>query len=159
MYLLHLPAPVAYTSHMIRTRTAGGIVIGPSGTIAMVRHRNSDMWLFPKGHHEDNESDEEAARREIHEETGIANLEYLDDLGSYERNPIFPNGKSDLTTMKEIRMFLFLAPDGAQLAPSFEIAEAKWVPLAQVVDTIGNPRDRAWFVGMFERVRQSVVRD
>lgn len=144
---------------MIRTRTAGGIVIGPSGTIAMVRHRNSDLWLFPKGHHEMNESDEAAARREIHEETGVANLEYLDDLGSYERNPILPNGQSDLTTMKEVHMYLFMAPQGAVLAPSFEIAEAKWVPLSQVVDAIGNPRDRAWFVSVFERVRQAVMRD
>jgi 8-oxo-dGTP pyrophosphatase MutT (NUDIX family) len=148
-----------YTAPMIRTRTAGGIVIGPAGTIAMVRHRNSDMWLFPKGHHEMDETDEQAARRETYEETGISDLEYIDDLGSYERHPILPSGESDLSTLKEIRMYLFMAPASAQLAPSFEIAEARWVPLSQVVDTVGNPRDRAWFVSVFERVRQAVMRD
>jgi 8-oxo-dGTP pyrophosphatase MutT (NUDIX family) len=45
-------------------RTAGGIVIGNGGTIVMVRSKNSESWLFPKGHIEEGETDEEAARRE-----------------------------------------------------------------------------------------------
>lgn len=156
--LLDMP-PGPSSTPLIRTKTAGGIVIGPAGAIAMVRHKNSSMWLFPKGHHEADETDEAAARREIYEETGLANLEYLDDLGSYERHPILPNGESDTGTMKAIRMFLFAAPGGATLAPSFEIAEARWVPFASVADTVGNPRDRAWFIGVFERIRQAVMRD
>lgn len=145
---------------LIHTRTAGGIVLGPSGTIAMVQHcNNTDTWLFPKGHHEDRESDEEAARREIYEETGITNLEYLDDLGSYHRHPILPNGDTDTSTMKEIHMFLFAAPRDAVLAPSFEISKAKWVPFAQVIDEIGNKKDAVWFTTVFERVRQAIMRD
>lgn len=144
---------------MIHTRTAGGIVLNEHGAVAMVRHKNSDMWLFPKGHLEVDESDEDAARREIHEETGIAKLEYLDDLGSYERHPILPNGQPDTGTMKEICMFLFQTSGNAELSPSFEIVEAKWVPLAHVASTIGNPVDGAWFARVFDRVREAVTRD
>ena len=43
---------------MKRTRSAGGIVIGDSGTIALVRNSRGDgSWLFPKGHLEAGEED------------------------------------------------------------------------------------------------------
>ncbi len=143
-----------------RTRSVGGIVLGEGGTIAMVRHRNSNgAWLFPKGKPESGESDEETARREIAEESGLTNLELIDDLGTYERHPVLPDGSEDRTEMKEIRMYLFLAPHGAHLAPTMEIDAARWVPLKQVIDESGNARDRAWFTRVFERIRQAVQRD
>lgn len=36
-----------------------------------------DFWYFPKGHIEQGETEEEAARREIGEETGIADAEFV----------------------------------------------------------------------------------
>ncbi|MBU2220800.1 NUDIX domain-containing protein, partial [Patescibacteria group bacterium] len=84
-----------------RTRCAGGIVLGDSGTIALVRNQKSTLWFFPKGKIDPGETDEEAARREIEEETGLTNLEYIDDLGSYERPRIHKDG-SDHTEIKDI---------------------------------------------------------
>jgi 8-oxo-dGTP pyrophosphatase MutT (NUDIX family) len=145
---------------LFRSRSAGGIVLGNAGMIAMVRHRNGNgAWLFPKGHIDEGESDEEAARREIHEEAGLAGLELIDDLGTYERHPILPDGSEKRSEMKEIHMYLFSAPPDAVLAPTMEIDEARWVPLPRVVDEIGNVAVRAWFVSVFERVRQAVQRD
>lgn len=138
----------------------GGIVIGDHGTIAMVRHSVSNgAWLFPKGHAEEGESDEAAARREIAEEAGLANLELLDDLGTYERYHLNPDGTDDRTELKEIHMFLFAAPMGAVTAPSMEMDGAKWVPFRQVADVCGSAADRAWFASVFERVRQAIQRD
>lgn len=142
---------------MHRARTAGGIVLGDHGTIAMVRR--SDAWLFPKGHVDPGESDEEAARREIAEEIGIADLEYIDDLGTYERFRIREDGSDDPAYLKEIHMFLFAAPPHAELAPTLEIKEARWVSLSKIVGEIGHPKDKAWFVSVFERVRLAVQRD
>jgi 8-oxo-dGTP pyrophosphatase MutT (NUDIX family) len=143
-----------------RSRSMGGIVLGDHGTIAMVRHRNSNgSWLFPKGKAEAEETDEQAARREIAEEAGLTNLELLDDLGSYERHPILPDGTEDRTEMKEIHMYLFAAEPGATLAPTMEIDAARWIPLQNVVIECGNVTDGAWFARMFERIRQSVQRD
>ena len=133
--------------------TAGGIVIGDGGTIAMVRSKNSQSWLFPKGHIEKNETAEEAAIREITEETGLTNLEYIDDLGSFVRAD------------KMIHMFLFAAPAHAQLKPTLEIEEAKWVPFREVAEILGTPntewfvKDRAWFATVFDRVREAIQRD
>ena len=70
---------------MNKAKCAGGIVIGDGGDIAMVRSKNSQSWLFPKGHIEAGETDEETALREIQEETGLKNLEYIDDLGEFTR--------------------------------------------------------------------------
>ena len=134
-------------------QTAGGIVIGDGGAIAMVMSKNSQSWLFPKGHIDDGETDEEAAVRELHEETGLTNLEYIDDLGTFVRGE------------KSIHMYLFLAPPHSKLTASMEILEAKWVPFREVADVLGTPhtewfvKDRAWFATVFERVRQAIQRD
>lgn len=145
---------------ILRTRSVGGIVIGDGGTIAMVRNRNGNgAWLFPKGHTEPGESDEETARREIAEETGLHNLELLGDLGSYERHPILPDGSEDLNEMKEIKMFLFAAAPGSELTPTLEIESACWVPYQKVATENGNARDRVWYASIFNRVREAIQRD
>ncbi len=144
-------------------RTAGAIVIGDGGAIAMVRSTNSESWLFPKGHIDEGETDEEAAIREIKEETGLTGLEYIDDLGFYTR----PSVKGSTTNFNEklIHMYLFLAPPHTVLTPSMEILEARWVPFREVADVLGTPhtewfvKDRAWFANVFDRVRQAIQRD
>ncbi|OLS28438.1 MAG: RNA pyrophosphohydrolase [Candidatus Heimdallarchaeota archaeon LC_2] len=40
-------------------------------------HKKIQTWLPPGGHIEQNENPEEAARREIQEETGIVNIEFI----------------------------------------------------------------------------------
>ena len=141
-----------------RTVTAGGIVLGDSGTIAMVS-RQPDAWLFPKGHVEEGETLEQAARREIEEETGLTGLELIDDLGSYERHGILKDGTDDPQTLKTIHMFLFAAQPSAILSPTLEIREARWVSFSKIIEQIGNAKDKAWFVTVFERVRQAIQRD
>lgn len=139
---------------------AGGIVLGERGTIAMIRNRGgSGAWLFPKGHIEPGESDEAAARREIEEETGLTNLELIDDLGTYERYGMRIDGTDNLDNPKEIHMFLFVAEPHAELKPAHEIEEARWVSLSHIATEIGNVKDKAWFITVFERVRQAVQRD
>jgi 8-oxo-dGTP pyrophosphatase MutT (NUDIX family) len=146
---------------MKHSRAAGGIVIGDGGTIAMVRGKGSEYWLFPKGHIEDGESDEDAARREIQEEAGAGPLEYIDDLGSYERPPLAQLASGNITEMKEIHMFLFSAVPGASLSPedAEEIDEAMWVPYREVAERIGNTKDKVWFASVFDRVREAIQRD
>ena len=157
--------PVELTENKIGNvdNTAGGIVIGDGGAIAMVLSKNSSAWLFPKGHIEDGETDEEAAIREIQEETGLTGLEYIDDLGFFMRPAV--HGASSSFSEKSIHMFLFLAPPHSKLVPSMEITDARWVPFREVADVLGTPhtdwfiRDRAWFANVFDRVRQAIQRD
>jgi 8-oxo-dGTP pyrophosphatase MutT (NUDIX family) len=143
-----------------RTRTAGGVVLGDHGTIALVCRTGGKGWTFPKGHIEEGETDEEAARREIQEETGLTDLERIDDLGSYERFRIGKNGTDDdRSELKEVHLYLFAAPMHATLVPSTEIGEAEWVSLSHVIDRLPHPKDRAWFTTVFERIREAIQRD
>ena len=71
--------------------SAGGIVLGPDGKIVLVCQRGNS-WSFPKGHVEDGELPLDAAKREIFEETGIMDAEFIKELGSYERYSIGKNG-------------------------------------------------------------------
>jgi len=51
--------------------TASAVVVGPRGTALHV-HKLLGIWLQPGGHVEAGEAPWEAARREAHEETGLA---------------------------------------------------------------------------------------
>lgn len=133
-------------------------MLGDHGTIALVRNRKETLWFFPKGHVEPGETDEDAARREIHEETGLTDLELIDDLGSYVRPRILPDDTYG-TELKGIHMFLFAAVPHAELAPSHEIEESTWISFPRVSESLQDPKDRAWFVTVFERVRQAIQRD
>ena len=143
-----------------RTYSTGGIVLSERGEVALVRHRISNgAWLFPKGHPEEGEDDETAARREIQEEAGLTDLEYIADLGSYERHHLLPDGTEDPGEIKTIQMYLFSAPSGSIPSPSAEMDGARWVPLSHTGSEVGNVADQAWFARVYERVREAVQRD
>lgn len=147
-------------TEIVRIRAAGGIVLGDQATVAMIRHQNGNgTWFFPKGRCEPGETEEETARREIAEETGLTSLEFLDDLGMYERYHMAPNGAIERSQIKEIHMFLFAAEPHAALAPSHEIAEARWIPLSRVMSVGGSARDKAWFTTVHDRIREALRRD
>lgn len=142
-----------------RTRSAGGIVIGDGGRIALVRNDGGKGWTFPKGHVDEGETDEQTAHREIKEECGITELEYIDNLGSYERYRIGPNGNDDETSeLKEIHLYLFMTSQ-KDLVPTTEIAEAKWIPYREVAEMLTHPKEKVWFASVFDRVREAIQRD
>jgi len=76
--------PSGYPEHI----SAGGVVIRLENDevyVALTREDDFDEYVLPKGHIEEGESLIEAARREIHEETGIKQLKLIDKLGVRER--------------------------------------------------------------------------
>lgn len=143
----------------MHTRSAGGIVLGDGGTVALVQSRASGFWTFPKGHVDEGESDEDAARREIAEEAGLTELELLDDLGEYERPHIMRDGSDDPDEIKSIHMYLFAAPPHAVIMASHEMQNARWVPFRELAENIAYLKDRVWFSTVAPRVREAIQRD
>ena len=68
--------------------SAGGVIIRIEGNkllIALIKDPEFDDYLLPKGRLEKGESFEDAAKREIAEETGLNNLKLISKLGVKER--------------------------------------------------------------------------
>lgn len=94
---------------------AGGVVLKtgllePEVLLIQVSRVNGRLeWLLPKGHVEAGELLENAARREIHEETGISpdNLALLDDLGPIEYS-FFQHGDDGQKIALHKKVYFFL---------------------------------------------------
>src|SRR4051812_33866123 len=92
--------------------SAGGVVVNSKGQVALVeQHGNS--WSFPKGGVEPGEDYRAAAMREIFEETGLRDITFVRELGSYERYSLGPDGKSEATELglRKRVFFLFTTAD------------------------------------------------
>ena len=129
---------------MKRTSSAGGVVLNPEGKVLVVsQHGNS--WSMPKGHIEPGETPEQAARREIAEESGITQLELVKELGSYERFRIALGGGEDRTELKTIQLFLFRTNQEILKPTDPENPEALWLEKHRAAGLLTHPRDRQFF--------------
>jgi polyphosphate kinase len=117
---------------------AGGLVTRRSGNgkpeILLIHRPAYDDWSFPKGKAQPGEAPEEAARREVLEETGydcvigaeIATLEYPDRAGSH----------------KLVRYWAMTVTEG-EFLPNSEVDEARWLSADGALHLLSYDRDRA----------------
>ncbi len=90
---------------MVDERSAGAVLFSNSGKDPefLLLHYTAGHWDFPKGNIEQNESETQAATREIREETGITDVEFLDGF----RNKIsYKYRKGKRLVEKEVVLFL-----------------------------------------------------
>src|SRR3989344_8286451 len=123
------------------TSSAGGVIINSKGEILVVSQKGTS-WSLPKGHIESGEESMEAARREVYEESGIKNLEFIKDLGSYQRYKIDPVNGEDRSECKTITMYLFKTAEDIINPIDPENPEARWVPREQVAELLTHPKDK-----------------
>jgi 8-oxo-dGTP diphosphatase len=118
-------------------RAAGGVVVrrgGDGATEVLLVHRAAyDDWTFPKGKCENGETEEDAAIREVEEETGLrcrldrelATTQYQDGHGR----------------PKTVRYWL-VTPVGGHLAPDHEVDDVRYVDLDEAEEVLTYERDR-----------------
>jgi 8-oxo-dGTP diphosphatase len=112
-------------------RAAGGVLIR-DGAVLLVHRPQYGDWTLPKGKLDPGESWEEAALREVEEETGLA-CELGEELGrTYYRDS---EGRG-----KEVRYYR-MESDGVPAARN-EVDEVRWVPLAEAREALSYERDR-----------------
>lgn len=137
--------------------SAGGIIVGPKGKIVLVeQHGNS--WSFPKGHVEEGETLEAAARREIKEETGLRDLVLVEELGSYERYSIARDGRGETTEFGLTRrtLFLFTTTVSDLLPQDGEVTAARWVTLEEAQELLTHPKDKEFLTSITPRVLRAI---
>ena len=121
-------------------RAAGGVVLRPSRNgsapeVLVVHRPNYDDWSLPKGKLDPGETWEQAAVREVHEETGVtARLgveltptHYLDRRGR----------------AKQVRWWTMPVLDDQFRAPDDEVDDLRWVPADEVGALLTYDTDRA----------------
>jgi 8-oxo-dGTP diphosphatase len=119
---------------------AGGVVVrdGEEGPEVLLVHRpRYDDWSLPKGKLEKGESFEQAALREIEEETGLrCALGPELDPASYTDH----KGRSKL-----VRWYRMTVEDGDRVAfvPNDEVDELRWLPPQEAAGIADYEHDRA----------------
>jgi 8-oxo-dGTP diphosphatase len=118
-------------------RAAGGLVLrrGAGGVqeIALVHRPKYDDWTFPKGKLESGETDEEAAAREVFEETGLR-VRLEDEVPSVRYRDT--NGRP-----KVVRYWV-MTPTSGHFEPNREVDELWWVPVDRAAELLTYDHDR-----------------
>ena len=125
--------------------SAGGLVIDTTGTMGLLigRYDHKDasgkrvLWSLPKGHIEEGETPEQAAIREVAEETGITSA-ITKSLGVIDFW-FMAGGKR---IHKTVHHFIFTEVGGILLAQESEVDEVSWFPLAEIVDRLAYPDEK-----------------
>jgi len=127
------------------TKSAGGVVLNQKGEVLVISQHGTS-WSLPKGHVDGGEDAISAAKREIYEESGITKLQFIRELGSYERYKISKDGEDDKSELKTITMFLFITPEDNLKPVDSENPEARWVQKENVVELLTHPKDKEFFL-------------
>ena len=114
-------------------RAAGGLVVR-DGLVCLVHRPRYDDWSLPKGKLDPGEGFEQAALREVEEETGLRcrlrgelpEVRYTDARGR----------------PKLVRYWVMDVVDDSGFSPNDEVDELRWVPLAEAARLLSYKRDR-----------------
>ncbi|MGC9665026.1 NUDIX hydrolase [Planosporangium sp. 12N6] len=128
----------------IRHFTASAIVFDDRDRVLLVHHNKIGRWLYPGGHIDANEDPAQAAQREVLEETGIrteviSNALFAHPAVTTHAAPytiiemdvadasVGPHRHIDL-------VYVLRAMSGDLAAQRDEVADARWVPLAELTE-------------------------
>jgi len=119
-------------------RAGGGVVWrrdGPGPVRILVVHRpRYDDWSLPKGKCDRGETDEDCARREVREETGLTCR-----LGPELPSTRYRDNKG---RDKTVRYWAMEPVADGGFTPNTEIDEIRWLPLPEAVELLSYDHDR-----------------
>ena len=121
--------------------SAGGVVVR-DGQVVVIRPvrrgaRGQSVIGLPKGHPDGGETAEQAAIREVREETGVDG-EIVGSLGTIE----YTYDRKGRRRNKRVRFFLFNYVSGSLEDHDHEIAEAMWMPLEEAAEALTYDGER-----------------
>jgi 8-oxo-dGTP pyrophosphatase MutT (NUDIX family) len=123
--------------------SAGGLVVDLDGEVprgALIGRTDRLgrlLWSLPKGHIEAGETTEQAAVREVEEETGISG-EILAELGTID----FWFVAEGRRVHKTVTHYLMRATGGELSDADVEVTAVAWVPLPEIAAQLAYPDER-----------------
>ena len=126
---------------MIQEKSCGAVVFLKQGdnTKYLLLNYAAKHWDFPKGNVEPNETEKETAVRELHEETGITDAQFIEGfketIGYFYR-------RQGLTVHKEV-VFFVMESHTDKVTLSFEHIGYVWMDYAQAMEKLNfkNAKD------------------
>jgi 8-oxo-dGTP pyrophosphatase MutT (NUDIX family) len=125
-----------------QVRAAGGVVVRERGggrEVAVVHRPRYDDWSLPKGKAHPGEPWEEAAVREVREETGLRC-----ELGEELESVTYLDRKG----RRKLVRFWRMRPIEGEFVPSDEVDELRWLTPAAAGETLTYEHDRALVAGL-----------
>jgi 8-oxo-dGTP pyrophosphatase MutT (NUDIX family) len=142
----------ARSPHAREERSAGGVVVKGDEVLVVVPTRRaangSRVLALPKGHLDGDETDEQAASREVREEGGVE-AELVDSLGDVH----YHYRRRGRLISKRVRFFLFEFRSGSPTDHDHEIEEARWLPMAEAVKQLTYPGEREMVRSVLSKTR------
>jgi 8-oxo-dGTP diphosphatase len=117
---------------MEQVRAAGGVVLR-DGKVAVVHRPRYDDWSLPKGKLDPGESFEDAALREVEEETGLR-CRLVRELPAVEYEV---RGRPKL-----VRYWAMEVEEEIPFVPGDEVDEVRWVEPPEALALLSYDRDR-----------------
>jgi 8-oxo-dGTP pyrophosphatase MutT (NUDIX family) len=133
--------------------SAGGLVVDRAGPtpqgalIGRLDRRGRLLWSLPKGHVEAGESPEEAAVREVQEETGIRGR-VLSKLGVID----FWFVADSHRVHKTVHHYLLEAESGELSDADIEVDEVAWVPLEDLIQRLAYDTERKLLASLADQL-------
>lgn len=127
-------------------------MINPDGKVLIVTNIIGRITL-PKGSLEPGESHEQAANREVLEESGLKSVELIKELGIIERPGFTEDNHEIPTVIKQITMYLFKTSEHILQPDIKDIIEAEWVN----PDELGQLLSWQEEIDFFEQHRSDIV--
>ena len=120
---------------MIKSFAAGGVVIrkeGDRAEVLLIKDKYGN-WTWPKGHLEEGETPQQAAIREITEETGLSKI-ILDELAGVQE---YVYRLDETEIFKTVYIYLVRSLPGEKIRIQVEeIDGAEWFSVQDAVDKI-----------------------
>jgi len=123
-----------------RAVSAGGVVVrqGGAGAEVVICGRDSDgVWSLPKGTPDEGESLEEAAVREVSEETGLK-VEIIKKIGVAE----YWFARDGTRYHKWVHHYLMRATGGSTAEHDLEYDRVEWLPIEEAMATLTFDNDK-----------------